>query len=101
MIEISGYNFEGPYSSTANVEDKAGIYVILCDSTSKYILIDCGESATVKSRIDTHDRKDCWKLNCSGTLCVAVYYTPNMQQSERIAIEQQIRRGYDPPCGKR
>jgi hypothetical protein len=54
----------------------------------------------VKSRVDTHDRKDCWKRNCNSTLTVAVHYTPNLHQAGRMAIEQELRKQYDPPCGK-
>jgi len=100
-MNIANYSFDGPYDTTAKLEDRSGIYVILCFSGGKYTVIDCGESATVKSRVETHDRQDCWSRNCSGTLYVAVYYTPNMQQSGRIEIEQQIRSKYGPVCGKR
>jgi hypothetical protein len=75
------------------------VYVILCHRDAKNFVIDVGESAQVKTRVDNHDRKDCWQLNCQGNLLVAVYYTPNLQSSGRIAIEQEIRRQYNPPCG--
>jgi len=99
-IIIAGYSFEGPFTSTDNLEDRAGVYAILCDKDDKYYVIDAGESARVKTRVDNHDRKDCWKRNCTGTLKVAVYYTPNMQQQGRMQVEQEIRDKYDPPCGK-
>ena len=102
-IKIGRYQFEGPYSSTANLEDKSGIYVILCQTSpnSNYNLIDCGESATVKTRVANHDRADSWKRNCSGSLHVAVLYTPNAQSAGRVAIEQEIRNQYRFPCGVR
>ncbi|MBW1947585.1 MAG: hypothetical protein JRI33_06555 [Deltaproteobacteria bacterium] len=100
-IKIGKYTFEGPYTSTANLEDKSGVYAILCKKNEKYNLVDVGESATVKSRVETHDRKDCWQRNCNSTLTVAVYYTPGLKQPGRKAIELEIRDQYDPPCGKR
>ena len=100
-IKIGNYKFEGPYTSTASLEDKSGIYAILCHSGEKYSLVDVGESATVKSRVEGHDRKDCWKKNCSSTLEVAVLYTPNKQQPGRMAIEQELRDEYTLPCGKK
>ena len=96
-ILINGYSFDGPYSSTYSLEDRSGVYVILCNSR----LIDVGESAGVRNRIENHDRKDCWERNCSGNISFAVHYTPNLQQSGRMEIEQEIRRSHrDIPCGE-
>ncbi len=100
-IKICRYMFEGPYSSTKSLEDKSAVYVILCSTNSSYEPIDCGESATVKSRVENHGRKICWNSNCSGTLKVAVLYTPNLQSSGRITIEQEIRAAFRFPCGSR
>ena len=98
-ITIGKNNFEGPYSSTYAIEDRSGVYAILClDSNGKYSLIDVGESATVKTRLDSHDRKDCWTRKCS-TPNYAVYYTPHLQSAGRVAIEQEIRNQFKPPCG--
>jgi len=100
-IKIGRYSFEGPYTSTANLEDRSGVYAILCKKEgNNYVLVDVGESATVKSRVESHDRKDCWKRNCKSTLTVAVCYTPNLQQPGRMAMEQEIRKQFDMACGK-
>jgi len=100
-IKIGNYTFNGPYTSTASLEDRSGVYAILCQKEgNNYHVVDVGESATVKSRVETHDRQDCWKRNCNSTLAVAVYYTPNLQQAGRMAIEQELRKQHDPPCGK-
>jgi len=96
-IHINGYSFEGPYSSTYSLRDNSGVYVIICNNN----LIDVGESASLKSRIENHDRKDCWKRNCSGSISFAVYYTPHLQQSGRMEIEREIRRNHrNIPCGE-
>jgi hypothetical protein len=100
-ITIGEYKFDGPYASTCMLEDRSGVYAIVCQKEGKNYLIDIGESATVKSRVETHDRKYCWEKNCQGTLAVAVCYTPNLQQFGRMAIEQEIRNQYDVPCGER
>ena len=99
-IKIGRYNFEGPYSSSDSLQDKSGVYVILCENGSGYGPIDCGESATVKSRIESHDRRNCWNRNCNGSLRFSVLYTPNIQSAGRVAIEQEIRQNYNFPCGK-
>ncbi len=100
-IKVLNYNFEGPYTSADSLKERSGVYVILCSNNSTHNPIDCGESANVKNRIQNHDRKPCWEKNCSRTLTVAVFYTPNLQSAGRVAIEQKIRAAYNFPCGKR
>lgn len=100
-IYIGNYTFDGPYTSVGSLEDRSGVYAIVCHSNSKYYLIDVGESATVKSRIENHGRKTCWQRNCNSTLKVAVLYTPNLQQHGRSLIEQKIRNQFNIPCGER
>ena len=65
-----------------------------------YYLKDIGESAEVRTRLDTHDRRDCWEEKCDGALTYSVHYTSNLQQAGRKRIEQEVRDQYDPPCGK-
>ena len=100
-ITIGKYTFDGPFTSTDELEDRSGVYAIVCKKGGKLYLIDVGESATVKTRVENHDREDCWKENCQGTLAFAVYYTPKLQQPRRMAVEQEIRSQYDVPCGER
>lgn len=66
-ISIGNYTFNGPYTSTALIEDRSGVYAVHCYKEEKYRLIDVGESATPKSRLDTHERKNCWRRECQGT----------------------------------
>jgi len=58
MINIGNYSFEGPYSNVGYLQNRSGVYVIL--SASNHV-VDVGESATVKDRIENHDRKFCWQ----------------------------------------
>lgn len=95
------YSFEGPYDNASKLEDHSGVYFIVCLKNGKYYPIDVGESKNVKTRIENHNRADCWNKNCNGTLMVAVRYTPNKQQHGRMEIEQDIRCNYDFPCGDR
>ena len=100
-ITIGGYSFDGPYSTTSNLEDRSGVYAILDRRQDGSFLVDVGESSEVKTRIENHDRKDCWSKNALGTINVAVYYTPNLQQQGRMLVEQKIRDEYKPSCGER
>ena len=99
-ISVGDYTFNGPYTSTDSIEDRSGVYAVHCKKEGNYYLIDVGESAEVKSRLDDHERKDCRKRECEGTLTYSVKYTPNLQQAGRMEIEQRIRDQFDPPCGK-
>jgi hypothetical protein len=100
-INIGAHMFDGLFTSTSPIEDKSGVYAILCQKEGKNYVVDVGESAEVRSRLDNHDRKNCWQNNCKlGTLAYAVLYTPNLQQAGRMEIEQKICAQYDPECGK-
>lgn len=95
------YDFEGPYSDTNSLEDRSGVYVILdYRDDGKHYVLDVGESAQVRTRVENHDRQECWYRNKKGSIYFVVYYTPSLQQPGRMAIEQEIRDKYNPPCGR-
>lgn len=98
-IKICGYVFEGPYTSTSSLEDRSGVYAILCSKDDLFV-IDVGESATVRTRVETHDRKDCWKRHCKHTIVYAAHYTPGLEQPGRQKIEKDVRKSTNPPCGE-
>ncbi len=101
-IPIGNYNFEGPFISTGLLEDRAGVYAILDKRINgKYYVLDIGESAEVRTRVENHDRSSCWALSQQGDIVYAAYYTPHIPQSGRIKIEQELRTQYNPPCGER
>jgi hypothetical protein len=100
-LNIGNYTFEGPYTSANSLKDRSGVYAIVCHSGGRYHLVDVGESATVRSRVENHDRTSCWNSNCNSTLMVAVFYTPNLQQPGRRQIEHEIMDQFNPPCGER
>ncbi|UCG92854.1 MAG: hypothetical protein JSV97_03875, partial [candidate division WOR-3 bacterium] len=82
------YDFKGPFISPDKLEDKPGVYAILCEQSGRLDLIDLGESDQVKTRIENHDRKPCWERNCTGTINYAVYYIEHSNELSRIHIEQ-------------
>ena len=100
-IRIGRRDFDGPFRSADSLEDRSGVYVILDATASTYLVLDCGESATVMSRVQTHERADCWRRNARGSIMYAAVYTPRLQAVGRREIEQAIRRQYSPPCGDR
>lgn len=100
-IKIDKYTFSGPYTSTSRLKDKAGIYAVHCYYKNEYKLIDIGESARVRTRVENHDRINCWQRHCQGEFAVSVYYTPHWTQMGRMEFQQKIRKKYKPPCGKK
>ncbi len=101
-ISIEGYSFEGPYTGTSYLRDEGGVYVILDKRPGgKWIVIDVGESETVKSRVENHERKSCWERNRQGTLGVAVLYTSRWSAAQRRGLEWKIREAFAPVCGIR
>lgn len=97
-IKISGYDFEGPYEYESYLQAKSGVYAVLQkQNDGKYRLLDAGESGNVAERIAYHDRKDCWKKHTLNYY-VAVKYC---NEAERMRIESEVRREYEPPCGDR
>ena len=99
-IQILKYQFSGPYFSTSSLEDRSGVYIILKPESNSYSVIDVGESAALRSRIENHDRRPCWNLRAGyNNWQIAVYYTPQLQAPGRQQIEQELRQAYKPPCG--
>jgi len=100
-VNICGYYFEGPYGNADQVQDRAGVYVILCPGGNSPTVIDVGESVTLKTRLQNHDRQGCWLRHCFTGYQIAVYYTAGKGPYDRGLIEHHIRKQYNPPCGER
>lgn len=106
MADVTIYNlpFKCVRLSEADFSDFAAIYVILCvGEGGKWKVIDVGQSGEVGTRINSHDREECWKKNCpNGNIWVCIYKTPSSQytKEQRVALEGQIRDSYKPNCGK-
>jgi hypothetical protein len=99
-FERWGYQFEGAFSSPGSLKSTSGVYVIWCDGGDDWKVLDVGEAGDVKARVKGHDRADCWKHNCSGTIRYSATYTPDMTADQRRQIEQTIRDLTHPPCGQ-
>ncbi|GAB4364101.1 MAG: hypothetical protein Kow0060_21090 [Methylohalobius crimeensis] len=99
-INIGNYNFEGPFTTTANLKNQSGVYAILGRNftSERWKVVDIGESAAVRDRVDNHDRATCWKRRGHSQLTAAVYYCA---QQPRMRIEQELRNQFNPPCGDR
>ncbi|MCB9779721.1 MAG: hypothetical protein H6742_14245 [Alphaproteobacteria bacterium] len=92
--------FEGAFTGPSSLEAKGGVYVIWCKKGESWTVLDVGESADVRARVLSHDRKDCWTRNSTGgTLYYSATYTDGLQQQGRMEIEKSIRDAAKPTCG--
>lgn len=91
--------------SDADFSDIAAIYIIICvHPGGTWTIIDIGQSGELGSRIDSHDRRDCWKRKCtSGNIWVCVYPMPTDRYSkqDRLNIEHRLRSQHKNLCGER
>ena len=101
-VRICGYDFEGPFLNSGTLKEQPGVYVILDKrSDNKWYVLDVGESEAIRTRVENHDRSECWARNRKGRLGCAVLYTPGWTNSQRRQLEKKIRDKYDPNCGSR
>lgn len=103
-VKIYDLQFMCVKLSEADFSDFAAIYVILCidkEGTSK--VIDVGQSGELGSRIDSHDRKECWKKylpDCNIWVCIYRMPSSKYSKEQRVSLEGNIRDYYKPVCGK-
>jgi len=104
-VTIGNLFFQCVRLSNADFKDIAAIYVIICvDTNGKWKILDVGQTGELEDRIDSHDRKECWKKNCPNqNIWECVYPMPGNKYTEqdRLDIEKKLRDQYNPPCGKR
>lgn len=95
-MNLSGYNFDGPYDPNRGFKNKiAAIYAII-DSKSK--LMDIGQSEDLNNRFPNHPRKQCWIRHKNGN--INLYIHQESSEQRRLIIEKEIRNSYNPPCGE-
>ena len=103
-INIQGRPFVCVRLADANFTDVAAIYVILfVELNGKWTVLDVGQSGELGTRIDSHDRRDCWSQNCpSRNIWVCIYRMPSNQytKEDRLKVEKALRDQYKPSCGK-
>lgn len=100
MIDIAGVFFEGPFTSTDQIRDESGIYVVASPPATSGIRVwlDVGESANLKTRLDSHDRQDCWRRNSPSGW---VFFISYCNEAERMRVEAVARKFLRPVCGDR
>lgn len=94
MVNIQGYNFQGPWVLGQDFNDIAGVYVIYTSQN----WLDVGETDKFGERMNNHERKSDWIRVAGGLqINIAFYGVPNGQQ--RLNIESSLRAALSPLCG--
>jgi hypothetical protein len=104
-VTIGGLPFECVHLQSADFNDAAAVYVILCVSEGgSWQVLDVGQTGQLGSRLDSHDRKACWLANCPNKnvwVCVYKMPTERFSEDDRLRLEKTLRQQYNPPCGQR
>lgn len=100
-FSVGDHQFEGPYTATSMIQNRPGVYAVICRENDATVLADVGESRDLGRKIKNHARVDCWHRKCPRILQYAVLYTPLLGHPVRREIARWIRQVYDPPCGGR
>lgn len=98
-IKLKSYPFDGPYNQTDSLLARSGVYTILGkrNGDQNYTVLDIGESGSIRERVENHDRAPSWASHGMPLFCAAYY----CNETDRMAIEQELRVTFNPPCGER
>ncbi|RKY36919.1 MAG: hypothetical protein DRP72_03615 [Candidatus Omnitrophota bacterium] len=105
-MKIGGLEFKGPYRDINEIDDDAGVYVVLSlYPDGKFEVIDVGESGWnipqgqgMRRRLKSHSRRKCWEQHLeTGSLAFTVLVERDGEK--RLRIEELLRKTYRPPCG--
>ena len=94
MLKVGAHLFDGPYEDFSTLQEKPGVYVIVCYQSPIYFPIDCGVSKNVRDSVETHKGAFSWKQNCkTGSLMIGVLYT-----EVGDLVEKELRSSIFFPC---
>jgi hypothetical protein len=91
--EIGNSVFKSFYAinEIGRIEDCPGLYSVLCYQNGGHQVIDVGESGNLREELENKRRRQYWDQDGSGKLAISVYYTFDMQQSDRKRIQEEVR----------
>lgn len=120
-MKIAGHEFEGPFPDQSEISDRRGIYVVLClVDREPHCVLDVGESGKLRKRLETNDRKRCWREKSHGELGFCVKYTSHKggvnprehappgalkksdqyERKERHVLEEELQWKLEYPCSE-
>jgi hypothetical protein len=100
IMPIGEYPFDGPHKTLRVIENKPGVFAVICEHVDKYYLLDIDSSKNVKESITTHERKKCWENYKKGKIRYAVLYDESLREGAKKEIIDNVRKKYKTiPCG--
>ena len=98
IMNILGYNFEGPWLLGQKFNDVPGVYVIY----NSRVWLDVGETDKLGQRINNnaHERQPQWISN-SNSLPIHIAFLRVSDPQVRLRIESQLRNNLRPVCGEK
>lgn len=78
---------EGPFSSLEELENRAGLFAILCVKDEQINLLDVQRAKLVQTDVAKVLRDPGWGEVCSGKIRVAVLYLSDEQEMEQLQEE--------------
>lgn len=100
VVDIGGYTFQGFFQHIPTLDEKPGLYAIICDNDGIINLLDVGESHNIRESVWNHDRKNRLKKKCYGMIVYAQLLTFNKDKKGRREIEKDIRDKENLPCAR-
>jgi len=98
-FEKWGYSFEGAYTDCSLLEALSGVYLIWCNYTGDWTVLDIGEADNIREKVCNHERRHEWLKHCPGSVYFSAKYMPDSLPEERRKVERDIRKQANPPLG--
>lgn len=93
---LGNFQFEGPLDSISQIEEKEGVFAVLCKAENEISqLIHIEEGQNIKSKIRNHISSLNWTKQCDGRIVFGVYYTTDLDMQRRQMIVLEIRNTYN------
>lgn len=73
-ILVADIEFSGPYRTPIEIEDKAGIFVVMQEYDDQYEVIDFGYSDSLRADLVDPDEFEQWTKQYPGLLFIGVHY---------------------------
>lgn len=98
MLTIGEHEFHGPFHKADLLEERPGIYVVLChegDDIYEVLNVEVAEE-NVRQHLMENAEHDLWIGECKGCLCVAALYFKKADFSKgrllalKFAIESEL-----------
>ena len=98
-ILIGKYEFCGPFAAPEEIEERPGVFAVLCYHDNCYELLDLGYGENLRQGLLDHPDQGDWHNMCAGTLLAAVFYGDEMDGDQaQILIDSIERELSDAPC---